>query len=235
MRLLTPRVFEALKTALTVEVLVGDGGLAGGAPPTRESGGLEVLRLLEARPLAVNFQVGEGEVRVGCGDGVMSDFEIEALGEYGRVVSGMREEVPVGEVERLRVKGLRFVEEERVGDLPRGVLPVSGVVDLLYLPRDDTVILPYRFNRVRLGERRELRFVLPKSFLRERARAVHPVYGRVYEGEVVGVEVDVRELVRGGYPQLAVVSSRRRFGGRLSILRVLGDEDLRELLSSLGV
>ncbi|MEM1930032.1 MAG: hypothetical protein QXH81_08700, partial [Thermofilaceae archaeon] len=93
-RLLTPRVFEALKTALTVEVLVGDGGLARGAPPTRGSGGLEVLRLLEARPLVVNFQVGEGEVRVGCGDGVMSDFEIEAFGEYGRVVSGMREEVP---------------------------------------------------------------------------------------------------------------------------------------------
>ncbi|MEM4959249.1 MAG: hypothetical protein QXX12_05170, partial [Nanopusillaceae archaeon] len=70
MRLLTPRVFEALKTALTVEVLVEDRGLARGAPPTRESGGLEVLRLLEARPLAVNFQVVEGEVRVGCGDGV---------------------------------------------------------------------------------------------------------------------------------------------------------------------
>ncbi|MEM1668445.1 MAG: hypothetical protein QXM53_07290 [Thermofilaceae archaeon] len=41
--------------------------------------------------------------------------------------------------------------------------------------------------------------------------------------------------MRGGYPQLAVVSSRRRFGRRLSILRVLGGEDLRELLSSLGV
>ncbi|MEM2678260.1 MAG: hypothetical protein QXU62_06430, partial [Thermofilaceae archaeon] len=131
MRLLPHRVFEALKTALTVEVLVDDRELAKGALLTPGSGGLDVLQLLEARPLAVNFQVGEGEVRVGCGDGVMSDFEIEALGEYGRVVSGMREEVPVGQVERLRVKGLRFVEEEKVGDLPRGVLPVSGVVDLL--------------------------------------------------------------------------------------------------------
>lgn len=234
-RLLTPRAFEALRTALTVEVLTDLKELSGGVSGlSRHNGGLEILQLLEARPLAVNFQVDANEVRIGCGDGVMSDFEIEALREYGEVVSKAREEVSAREVEAIRVKGLSFVGEEKVGDLPQGVLPVSGMVGLLYLPRDGTVIFPYRFSRVKLDERRELRFVLPKNFHREKVRAVHPVYGTVYSGEVLGVEVDVRELTRGGIPQLGVVASRSRLGGRLGVVRLLGDDDLRELLSSLG-
>lgn len=235
MRLLTPPVFEALKSALTVEASAEPSELAKCIPGlNRHSGRLEVLKMLGSRPLIVNFQVSGREVRVGCGDGIMSDFEIEAFREYGEIAGRTREEVSVKEVELVRVKGLGYVEEEKVGDLPRGVLPVSSVIELLYLPRSGTVIFPYRFSRVRLDEHRELRFVLPRNFLRKRLRAVHPTYRTIYSGEVVGVEVGIGELIQGSYPQLGVIPSMNRLRGMLSVVRVLGDEDLRELLSSLG-
>ncbi|MEM1508632.1 MAG: hypothetical protein QXY49_00955 [Thermofilaceae archaeon] len=235
MKLLTPQVFEALKSALTIEVLTDLGELAKTASILDQHfDRLKLLGLLEARPLTVNFQCSEREVRIGCGDGVMSDSEIEAMREYGEIVCRTKEEVLASDLELIFVKGLSFVEEEKVGDLPRGVLPVSTLIELSYLPRSNTVIFPYKFTRLRLDEHRELHFVLTKSFLKKKLRAVHPVYGTVYVGNIAGVEVNIKELVHSGYPQLGVVVSRSKLGNKLSIMRVLGDDDLRELLSSLG-
>jgi len=100
------------------------------------------------------------------------------------------------ELEPFRLPGRKFVGEERFGDQPRGVLPVEGYVELLYYRPGNAILLPYRFSRVDLGSGRALLIVLSKSFKRERASARHPVYGKVYRGEVLGVEVGAEALAR---------------------------------------
>jgi hypothetical protein len=227
MRLLTARVMEAVKSAMLVDVVEDLRKLMLGG---RE---LEVAKFIEARPHVVSVQVAGDGVLVGCCDGIMSDGEIEAFEEYGRAISSTLTTIDKRELEPFRLRGRKFVSEEQFGDQPRGVLPVEDYVELLYYRPGNVVLFPYRFSRVDLGSGRALLIVLGRSFKRERAAARHPVYGKVYRGEVLGVEVGVDALVKRG-ASIGALASGDRLRGRVSFVYVMGDEDLKLLLEALG-
>ncbi len=227
MKLLTARVMEALKSAMLVDVVEDLRQLMLGG---RE---LEVARYIEARPHVVSIQVTGNGVLVGCCDGVMSDGEIEAFEEYGRIISSTQTAVGKRELEPFRLRGRKFVGEEKFGDQPRGVLPVEDFVELLYYGPGNVVIFPFRFSRVDLGSGRGLLVVLHKGYKRERVSAKHPVYGKVYRGEVLGVEVGVDALARR-HASLGAVVGEDKLHGRISFVYLMGDEDLKNLIESIG-
>jgi len=227
MRLLTARVTEALKSSLLVDVVEDLSQLMLGGRK------LEVARYIEARPHVVSVQVTGNGVLVGCCDGVMSDGEIEAFEEYGRIISSTLTVVRKRELEPFRLRGRKFVGEEKFGDQPRGVLPVEDFVELLYYGPGNVVIFPYSFSRVDLGSGRGLLVVLHRGYKRERVSAKHPVYGKLYRGEVLGVEVGVDALARRRAGLGAVVGVDK-LHGRVSFVYLMGDEDLKCLLENMG-
>lgn len=145
-----------------------------------------------SRSTIVRFFVYGNYVRIGVGEGNINQWEIDAL----RASPIQHERFKIEQLDTFYVPGVKYVPEEKVSGMPRGLIPVKSRDVHIFISEVEHAIFPaYRCFDINLGEGRILSIISPRTIIKDIVETTHPAFPKEkYRGKINNVEVNLAAL-----------------------------------------